>query len=917
MLPGEVEFNAEQAANAPVRVEINGQSGTVSKADLPAALAAGGKELAPAGTQDSDLMGSLKAAEVEFGSHVAGGLIPKVIQSTAKGLGAHDWARGWKENYEAAVQTAETEHPYAAAAGAGLGMAADMLGPIGKVSGAAGAGVRAGLGGGALARVAATGVEAALQQSAYNVGHQISEDELGDVDSNAEKLFAAATNKDVLLAGATGAALQGAGELFKGARGLLAARKGPASAEALDAATGVSGAGKLVAKDLKVSDEQVELLRKSGFTEEKAREAISAMQTAADDAVAGTRQGLAKDAIDKISDMAADAAAGGDPAKRDILKAAYSQKYHTGVQREVHLAETAQKLKGLSNEILEDQHVVRDTFWGVRREVGEKLVDPANYSAARDQAASLLQAAVDLGKKLDEYKYPVPKEVQIKGEAFRKAVEAAGGDITNPAAIRKAMSELHYAANDLKTTVGREMANPGQAFNMPVRAELAREFHDKVLKNALEDSSIWGQLGDLQAGINKTVSQDARKGFQFMKALGAPALEADPANAWVGLRETDPGKWETLLKNVGTNASEIDTRAIHGWLDQAEGLAKHVSTIEGLTPAQVAKIQRISANATAMRQELAKATLEANVINKLNAHQKLEAEAGHGLLGHGLVGGLAGAALSPMRTPLKFQHTLSSIAQAAAYVDRALGSAAKGLTGSAPKVAKFGISSTRDELTKEIAGVKEAAANPELLMSRGAKMLGTDLPDAAPKHAASISATMGRAVTFLATMAPQGRPTSSILPSGKDAVRYSDIDLERYERARDAVRNPMKVVEDAQHGTLSREGVQALRQVYPKIYQQLQMHVLDELTMMSAKGQLDDMPYQQRILIGTLLQIPADESLQPETIAAIQKVKMQSAQAPAPNQPAQQQGGGRRPFKLDPSMFRTDSQTIEAGGRAA
>jgi hypothetical protein len=105
--------------------------------------------------------------------------------------------------------------------------------------------------------------------------------------------------------------------------------------------------------------------------------------------------------------------------------------------------------------------------------------------------------------------------------------------------------------------------------------------------------------------------------------------------------------------------------------------------------------------------------------------------------------------------------------------------------------------------------------------------------------------------------------------------------------------------------------VKAIRAVYPKLYEQMQQQVMDHLVLMDAKGDLDAMPYQRRILLGTLLQIPADSTQRPEVMAAIQKLKMV-----APDQPQKpgQQGGGRRPIQLDTKDFQTKADSIEAGG---
>lgn len=109
--------------------------------------------------------------------------------------------------------------------------------------------------------------------------------------------------------------------------------------------------------------------------------------------------------------------------------------------------------------------------------------------------------------------------------------------------------------------------------------------------------------------------------------------------------------------------------------------------------------------------------------------------------------------------------------------------------------------------------------------------------------------------------------------------------------------------------------MKALKFVYPRLYEEMRGKVLDQLEQMDARGELEKMPYQRRMLLGTLLEIPADASMRPEVLRALQALKKQDA--PKPKGADAQQGGGRRPIKLDPGMFRTEAETIESGGRAS
>jgi hypothetical protein len=215
------------------------------------------------------------------------------------------------------------------------------------------------------------------------------------------------------------------------------------------------------------------------------------------------------------------------------------------------------------------------------------------------------------------------------------------------------------------------------------------------------------------------------------------------------------------------------------------------------------------------------------------------------------------------------------------------------------------------EIAQEVKAVKAANANPAAALDRASKAIGGDLQTQAPKHAAALGGVMGRAISFLASKAPQGRTSATIPGISKPETRFSDAELHNYERASQMIRDMPKVIENAKHGSISREGIEALELVYPKIYEQMRGQMLDELGDMEKRGELGEVDYPQRVLLGTLLKIPADETLQPGFIARLQALKQATPDKPKPGQ-GPEKLGTRRPLKLDVSAYQTQAETIEA-----
>jgi hypothetical protein len=142
----------------------------------------------------------------------------------------------------------------------------------------------------------------------------------------------------------------------------------------------------------------------------------------------------------------------------------------------------------------------------------------------------------------------------------------------------------------------------------------------------------------------------------------------------------------------------------------------------------------------------------------------------------------------------------------------------------------------------------------------------------------------GRASVFLASKLPKDPPPRTIQPQFETKIRTSADEQEKFLRYVRAADDPASVLDDMQSGRLTREGVETLREVYPKLYQQLQQEALERVT--SAKKA---MGYDQKLQLGMLLDVPADATLEPSFVARMQSMyTAQQAQpnaSPAPKRP--------------------------------
>jgi hypothetical protein len=221
----------------------------------------------------------------------------------------------------------------------------------------------------------------------------------------------------------------------------------------------------------------------------------------------------------------------------------------------------------------------------------------------------------------------------------------------------------------------------------------------------------------------------------------------------------------------------------------------------------------------------------------------------------------------------------------------------------------------RDRVIDEIKNVASIAKNPEAITARAKQLVG-DMFQAAPETSTAVVTTATRMVQYLAMVAPRG--IASVDLAGREKVRYSDEDLAKYARVSAALKDPQAVLDQAAKGRMSRDQVQAIRFVYPDLYQQMRTVAQAQVNELARTGKLDSMPYWQKVQIQTMLGVTSDATTAPDFVRMMQASKV----APAPEQQsapqqgapvAQQQRQSLSTMKA-PTGITTESDRLEGGG---
>lgn len=179
--------------------------------------------------------------------------------------------------------------------------------------------------------------------------------------------------------------------------------------------------------------------------------------------------------------------------------------------------------------------------------------------------------------------------------------------------------------------------------------------------------------------------------------------------------------------------------------------------------------------------------------------------------------------------------------------------------------------------------------------------------DVYPDLAAETAMAALRAQAYLAAKLPVN-PTERDPLTGKPVPpNVTDDDIDTFKAHWDAVRNPLGVLSSAARGQLLTEQVEAIRTVYPALYDRIRFVVSEQL----ASGKHDP-PYETRIQLDLLLDLNGrgEPTLAPE----FQRTLAMVSETPEAGPEGAPRGGGSG--RVNPRMaaaYQTTSNQVEAG----
>jgi hypothetical protein len=129
----------------------------------------------------------------------------------------------------------------------------------------------------------------------------------------------------------------------------------------------------------------------------------------------------------------------------------------------------------------------------------------------------------------------------------------------------------------------------------------------------------------------------------------------------------------------------------------------------------------------------------------------------------------------------------------------------------------------------------------------------------------AVALRLQNATSYLIQELPSNPLAQVTIGPSKDLWRASDTEIARYMRKVDAVNNPLIVASRVEDGTVTMDELNALKNVHPDVYNQLQESINNAIMTFG-----DQIPYSRRVQLGTLFSLPTDYSITPAFITSMQ-----------------------------------------------
>jgi hypothetical protein len=538
----------------------------------------------------------------------------------------------------------------------------------------------------------------------------------------------------------------------------------------------------------------------------------------------------------------------------------------------------------------------------VRRIAGGRLMDQAGVAAeaigsARNFTRRVLSSPGDYAGGTGAIARRLDQVLEARDSALARALDGPGG--------REAAADIFSALDEIKREIGRARTN------RVIRGSAAADELDGLyesVRTTLERSDLWGEAADIQRDVNRAFTAELSSRGAFRRRFLGGDGARDDVDPFRTLDTTDTRTIAAFLRQAGTVANETAEGTFEGTIGATRDLLRTMDAHLDL-PANVrADIAAALRGSDTAASTFNRVRSDASDLNQWRRLQAATDSTSRGVAGAiagaavaGPLGAVASAALANPAVAVRALGTLERIqSQMSDQIGDAIRSFIRRGRGTVVRTATEGGRRGRaaavggvEAYRARVAQMDEDRRNPRAAIERVASRV--DGLEAAPAVRNALIAAAVRGQTYLAQHRPGGRATAGqIFPDTMDpsAGEISDF----LARAR-AIDSPASVIADMARGDISPASVDALRVVYPDLYNEIRSGVVRALAQDDAR-----LSYQDRLALGILLDMPTDPALAPSHMAVVQSMyAAQAVQAATPSR------SGRAPDVAAASMSATDA----------
>ena len=529
--------------------------------------------------------------------------------------------------------------------------------------------------------------------------------------------------------------------------------------------------------------------------------------------------------------------------------------------------------KGLQDQYSAMNKATKEAFKDLRPEESARLVANVEVGPVFDELSRIsdkLQIAIrDLRAAPELYPARYASKLEEVTAAFTKELVESGSSVDAYKALESLKSNLSKQIKFGK--LPSEEAAEAQAFIKTLR-------HD--IKSSLENEQVWGEAGARQSAFNsvfnefKTTQDELQSKFMRKVRTKQGGIEY----------KVDPVKVNTFLNQVGDIRGEARSAILDNYSKQSEAVLEQIERSYKNLPEKSydsESLKNLVKRVSGVTEEFeGKAAVK-------RAYEKLIGTGGYGSIRGGGVGDV-GAALAVtvakaagvpysvaapvvglyeiLRYPSTAMQRLAKLEGILNKADLSLERGAKAIFSGSKIAGPMGyeLSSFDEKVNK----INHLTANPEALLPK-MEALMEPLYNNAPNTATALQASTMRGASFLKSKVPSAPAQYPLqMPWKPNATEKA-----QFMRYWHAVERPIDAYKQIKNGTLSKETVEVLQNVYPALYKQMQSHIVDALT-----SHRKPVPYSTKLQLSLFMQQDMTASTVPQSILFNQQLLSGAAQ---------------------------------------